>query len=380
MTKVLIVYCVSTQTTLMKSIQKNVGCELISIDLLNIETWELYSLTGKEKPYGWYSRIVGLKTKNPLVYWFNKRIHLSFDKILFKKILSEYDVVDFHYFSSLYYPLLPLAKSMGKRIIITLWGSDLFRATNKEKEDQRRGYGFVDKVHVATPYMYEMVCSEFPEIKDKVVVFPFGNQSLDDFNNHYDDSVDESFLSNYANDKRMIVCGYNGSVGQRHLEIIKMLNSLPPEVQRKLYVVFPMTYGANPTYIHLINEELIKGNYSYDILVSRLTSRQLFDLRRLTDIVVNIQVTDAFSGSIQEHIFCKNVMLLGDWLPYDVMKNAGIFYLTTSLENLSSSFLDALDNYDDYKIRCSNNKELMYELTSWAGLSGKWKNLYISML
>ena len=268
---------------------------------------------------------------------------------------------------------------MEKRIIITLWGSDLFRATNKEKEGQRKGYSFVDIVHVATPYMNEMVCSEFPEIKDKIVVFPFGNQSLDDFNNHCDDSVDESFLPNYDNDKRMIVCGYNGSVGQRHLEVIKMLNSLSPMVQSKLYVVFPMTYGANPSYIHQIDEELKKGNYSYDILAARLTNKQLFDLRRLANIVINIQVTDAFSGSIQEHIFCENVMLLGDWLPYDVMKDAGIFYLTTSLEKLSSSFQDVLDNYDYYKNRCSKNKKIMYELTSWAGLSGKWKDLYISM-
>ena len=363
----------------MSSIQKNVGCQSIHFDLLDIDKWMLHSDSCKSLSYKWYGKVLGLRSNKPLVCWIKRCLHRFFDRILLREIFSEYDIIDFHYYSSIYFPLIPLAKSLGKKVKITLWGSDLLRATDEEKTEQVKGYEIADLIQVATPFMSDALCSVFPKFKYKVCILPFGNQSLDDFNLHWDDSVDDSFLAHYDKNKKMVVCGYNGSSGQRHLEMIKMLNELPNEIQKQIYVVFPMTYGAEPSYVNKVSEALSNNYYSYDVLLNRLDSKQLFDLRRLTDIAINIQITDAFSGSIQEHIFCENVLLVGEWLPYSMLKDAGIFYKITSLDNLSSSFVDVFYNYETYRKKCFNNKMLMYGLTSWAGLKDKWRAMYISI-
>lgn len=379
MTKVLIIYCVPTQTALMESIQKNVGCQSIIIDLLDVNKWELHSLSNNSMPHKWYGKIIGTSSNNKLLSWVIRNIHKYSDKVLLRSLFSKYDIIDFHYYSSLYFPLIPVAKALDKKTKITLWGSDLLRATKEEIVGQRPGYDMVDRIQVATSFMYNSLFTVYPQVKDKTIVLPFGNQVLDDFNLRYGELKDSSFLSHYDSTKRMIVCGYNGTVGQRHLDMAKMLNELPEEIQKTLYVVFPMTYGATPSYIKKLKDCINGHGYSYDILYKRLTDKQLFDLRRLSNIVLNIQITDVFSGSIQEHVFCNNVLLVGDWLPYDIMKEAGIFFLTTSLDRLSISFLDVIYNYKTYKDKCSNNQNLIYEISSWKGLVGKWEKMYLSL-
>lgn len=379
MVKVLIVYCVTTQTALMKSIQKNVSCHNLQIDLLDIDTWQLHSIFGQTLPHKWYGRVVRVKSNNVLLCGLNRLIHHFCDKIFLKSQFKKYDIIDFHYYSSLFFPLIPLVKLLGKKVKITLWGSDMLRATEREKIYQQKGYELADKIQVATPFMFDALRSDFASVEDKTVVLPFGNQSLDTYIKHANDQIDDSFLPHRDKNKMMVVCGYNGAAGQRHIEMVDMLKGLPKEIQNQLYVVFPMTYGADTAYISKVKESLKDQFFLYDVLESRLTEKQIFDLRRLSDIVINIQITDAFSGSLQEHIFCENVLLVGDWLPYSVMRDAGIFYLTSSLNNLSSSFVNVFNNFEKYKDKCSDNKQLMYGLTSWTGLSDKWRNMYLSI-
>lgn len=383
MIRILIVYSVSHQKPLMKSVMDNVSGDGIQIDILDINKWQITSYSNKELKHQWYSVFLRLFTKKSVKGKLAKKlesiIHSIFDKIVIKSTFINYDVIDFQYYNSLYYSLIPLAKKIGKKVKINLWGSDLFRTTSKDRMNQFNGYKLADGIQVATLPMYEKLSKEIPDFKNKINILPFGNQKLSDFSRHFDDPVENSFLPNYDKYKLMVVLGYNGSNAQQHRIMIEALNRFPKDVQSELYVVLPMTYGLSTTYLAEIKAAITVGSYSYDILENSLTDKQIFDLRRLSNLTVNIQTTDAFSGSLQEHILCGNVLLVGDWLPYSMMKNAGIFYLTTSIERLPETLFDAIKNYKSYRTQCQHNQEKMYNLSSWNVLAEEWKKMYLAM-
>ena len=55
-------------------------------------------------------------------------------------------------------------------------------------------------------------------------------------------------------------------------------------------------------------------------------------LSKISNITLNIQETDAFSGSISESIMADNVVLVGDWLPYNIYEEWGVKIFKTDLD------------------------------------------------
>jgi hypothetical protein len=180
-------------------------------------------------------------------------------------------------------------------------------------------------------------------------------------------------------DKIIICCGYSGAKEQRHSIMIKAISELPAQIKEKLYLIFPMGYSSLPNYIKTIKNELEHTNLPYLLIDNYLSHEETSLLKIAADVYINIQTTDALSASMQEHILAKNIVLVGDWLPYDIFNEIDIFFLKTSLENLNKSILNLLQQIDIFRANCINNGEKIFKFNSWDSTINDWRNLYIEM-
>ena len=385
MKKVLIVFPVSHQAPLVKSIVDNVSNDEISIDAFDIRCYNFYSTNQHLVLNKLLYNIYKINCNIPVVKTvFNRLVvllHIFFDKYYLYRLISHYDIVDFHFLSAQQYPLIKLARRRNVGIKINFWGSDLFRVNPESIKQHAVHLKYASQVQLSTNQMYEHFASIFPQFVNKVNVCMFGNYVLFENRKYLKQPLDLAFLKEYHSSQHKIVvtCGYNGSKGQQHLKILQHLTHLPQDYKSRIHLIFPMTYGADSIYISSVRHCCAEVGCSFDIVDNHLTSKELCDLRRITDITVNIQITDALSGSLQEHLQCGNLLIVGDWLPYRILKDKGIFFLTTSVDDLGDNLINAINNLPYYKCKCNNNSELIYNLTSWETLAPKWRDIYSSI-
>lgn len=307
---------------------------------------------------------------NPFNVKLDKYTYFALEKITNKnrkieKIAQDYDIIDAHFFNKQYDSILKKLYNKGKKIKITIWGSDFYRASTKRREKQREIYKIADKIQIATSKMKEDFVNYYNDFEDKIEVANFGINNLELINSLENKPIKNPWLNDAQKNKIVVTCGYNGSPFQQHLKIISALSRLKSNIKDKIFLVFPMTYGLEKRYLKEIDSQLSELKIPYKILTDYLYDEKNAHLRMFTDLTINIQKTDAFSGSLQEHLYCGNVLLVGDWLPYEILDKNEVFYLKTSEKNLTESIKDAINNINEYKEKASKNKQKIWEISSW---------------
>ena len=139
-----------------------------------------------------------------------------------------------------------------------------------------------------------------------------------------------------------------------------------------------MTYGATPEYISKVRQALDAADVHYTIIDNYIPSEEIAAIRLASDVVVNIQQTDAFSGSLQGHLYCGNVLIIGEWLNYVPLDNANVYYIKTTVEDIQKHLASVLTNLPEYKEKCSGNHSKMASLTSWSAVLPHWAEYYLS--
>src|SRR5690606_2459589 len=137
------------------------------------------------------------------------------------------------------------------------------------------------------------------------------------------------FKTEKHKDKLMVTCGYNGSKAQQHSIIINAIRGMDEGIKAKIFLVFPMTYGGDLNYLKSIQASLNGLQIPYLLISKSLSDVDVAKLRIETDITINIQISDAFSASLQEHLFAQNLLLVGDWLPYQILTDNQVFFKQT---------------------------------------------------
>lgn len=299
----------------------------------------------------------------PLPKWKGFLFSIFSRKKALLKIAENYDIIDFHSFISEYDSLI-IHIARKKIVKITFWGSDFYRATPERRELQRIAMKSATSIQIGTVAMKNDIMQHFGEFESKVRIANFGLQQFDLISKLKKLSHSPMYKISTFSHKLMMVCGYNGSEAQQHIEIIKALSELSKEAKEKIFVVFPMTYGATHDYIKLVEKKLIASLIPYQILTEHLSEDDMAKLRIETDIVVNIQKTDAFSGSLQQHLYAENLVLVGDWLPYSVLDDHQVFYKQTTLTNLTHNISECIMQFDQLHNLAQGNSDKMYEISS----------------
>lgn len=372
--KILILYHSSNQVVLMDSLCKNINNIGLYADSFDTSLLRFFSPKGKKKSFCiWLYRLI---RKIPRGKGIIER--LFFNRLILH-LAEDYDIIDIQsLFKSMYSYLVPRFKAKGKKVKVHIWGSDFYKNLPEWVRWQVQVYDNADIIQIATEQMRLDFVNRFPQYKDKIRIGVFGNQHLDDlidFKKH-PERTDFSFLTEDCQGKIIITCGYNARPRHQHIKIIEALNKLPNDIRNKIIALFPMTYLRDKDYLKQVENELENAHFRYVIINNYLTEDQLMSLRMMTDLYINIIESDALSSSTQEHLFCGNVVLVGDWLPYAIFEENGLFYLKTSLTQLYDNVYYAITNLNELKIKSEKNSERLYNLTSWKSAIVSFKNIY----
>jgi hypothetical protein len=94
------------------------------------------------------------------------------------------------------------------------------------------------------------------------------------------------------------------------------------------------------------------------------------------DIVISIQKSDSLSSTILEYLYANGILLAGEWLPYQVLRNRGIEYMTVSMETISETLAYAVENIESMKKQFENNSNSVSEFSSWNKAIPRWVDIY----
>lgn len=307
-------------------------------------------------------------------YRFREKYISFFNQNIMKLLFSFYDKVDIHAFR--FENLFWTRKCIDWKIKydITLWGSEVLRASEQELLDVEWGYREANSIR-GIENMFHRLSKVFEhKYEDKMIKTYFGNTNYNVINNV---SIEKAYdiaktLGIKLPDKYTLTCGYNGHPQQQHSIIIEALQQLPETGKQKIHVVIPMTYGFDESYYQEIKQKIDATGISYIILKRYLKPEELAALRITPDIVINTQTTDAFCGALQEHLYCKNIVIIGDWLEYPQYDDNDVFYIKASKDSLNRKIQYALDNIDLLKNKTFHNTPRLKNLTSWDTVMPTW--------
>jgi|GEM_PF-904807 len=266
------------------------------------------------------------------------------------RVINEYDVICIHGFWKEALNVYNKLDASHTFTVGAVWGSDFYRR-KKGDDSLFKAFDRCDRVLVATDEMENDILAVYPLSPKKIRKCMFGLEPLETLFKMSGTSVPlNKKMFGFEEKAFVITCGHNASQFQEHLKIIDQLIENQLELPPSYILVFPVTYGGSKNYILKIKDKLQKSGLKHKLIEEYLTDEKIALLRLATDIFIQVQKTDAFSGSMREHLFAQNIVITGDWLPYQSLSNEGIYFKTISdLNQLGGMVTNVIKNYEEFK-------------------------------
>jgi len=289
-------------------------------------------------------------------------------KRIIKKYINNDQIVDIQWCGHYYSAYMGEIKANSKKVYATLYGSEFYRSTQVRHKIQRKIFDLADYI-VLGPNMDNDFTQVFPGLEKKYLFTQYGSKRLDKIGNFPVEKERKGIRLKYgiSESEIVITVGYNSKPEQQHLVMLNCLRRLDNELKDKIILVFPLTYGVKKTdeYFQKLLREIQGSDFRSLIFQERLSDEELIETKIISDITVNFQTTDALSSSIKEAFAAKNIVVVGDWLPYEIYENLGIFFYRTSIENALNTLSLVLNNLDENKKALSSNQEKVLAFASW---------------
>ncbi|QNJ96708.1 glycosyltransferase [Constantimarinum furrinae] len=274
-----------------------------------------------------------------------------------------HDIYHFHYcipYNLRYVFHLP----SSAKVICSFWGSDLYRNNDKRttfyvKQALKRA----NVITIQTPEMGEDLLKRYGEDLRPKLHFALFAQEMgiyDRIDALREDTVAlNEFKANLGIplDHRVVAIGYSATEAFHHIEILKVLKTLPAESLKNLTVVLSLTYQRDEAYLKAL-DAYSKSVDSFNIvqLHDFLSFDEVAKLRSITDIQIQMPVSDALSGSVTEVLYAGNTVIAANWLPYAIFEQKGItFYTTSKFEDLKHILPEILKDPEAEKQKNKDN-------------------------
>ena len=145
------------------------------------------------------------------------------------------DYLHIHFVNNRKLLLSKMVRHLVGNIIITFWGSDLLRKSNKELIKFENYLEHSDRITVGSNDMKIFFYKVFsPQICEKMSVVRFGVNGLSAIYNLKQNNNELRNKWDIPIDKIVISVGYNGSKQQNHLDVLDSLNNIPNEMKEKI--------------------------------------------------------------------------------------------------------------------------------------------------
>lgn len=302
----------------------------------------------------------------------------QYKKIL--NILPQYDFIHFHFISVDSYFLVEQFRKIKKtKIILSIWGSDMYRLNPASESKFINTCKKADIITFTNQKTSASFKSKYAWKHDNLDLCRFGLAPLETLKKLLVTKSECKSNLNWNNNKLAITIGYNLDPAQQHLEILEQFENEKIKVfANKILLILPLTYGGSTKYKNQLLDKLNQLPFEYIVYDTFLSDEQVAQIRKASDIMVQLQTTDQFSGSMQEHLFTNNIVITGDWLPYETMKEHGAWFIEINkIEELVFLMPDIIENYKKHEEKTVNNPKAIAELSSWEKNINDWVELYI---
>lgn len=329
------------------------------------------------------------KTTAPITsfWWSASILKLKYVRRLFipainkKCIEKEFhagDIVNIHYVHPDYLQYVVEIKKQGCKLITTFWGSDFLRASILQRNRYHPLLKQCDAITMVEG-VRELFISAYPEYRQKVRTTYFGLKLLDVIKSITTEQIIR-FKNKYkvSSSNTTICVGYNASPAQQHHKLISALKIIKPELRINAHLFFPLTYGGDAAYKEQLKAAILELGMPFTVFEKRLTDLDLATLRCATDMVLNIQQTDAFSGSLSESLAAGSLLLVGDWLPYDAFDEWGVIIKRSSQKHLPENIENGFKQLVNWEEVGRRNREIILNKLAWPSTLKLWDNLYKS--
>lgn len=294
----------------------------------------------------------------------------------FKKFASgkHFDYVSIQYVRPELFFALHGMKKHSSKLILTPWGSDVYRINKHFKMLAQKIYDAADYVTGPDDRFTRDFTRIFNIPQEKIVHVDLGVEPIEyiiDHKKQIDANEAKRLLG--VEGKYVITCGYKAMVGHRHIEIIEAVSQVKDRLPDNLVLFFPFTYPKDPEYVESVKAKVNEHGLSAVYFDHFLELPELFQLRQATDLFVHIQPTDASSGTLYEYILCEKKILNGAWLQYPEIEKEGIkpYFLVDNLEELGEAIVRAFKS-EPIKIPSSVIQDLSKK--QWKVVIKEWDN------
>lgn len=302
-----------------------------------------------------------------------------YNKII--KTLPLYDVVHFHFISiDSYFIIEQFKKNTTSKIILSIWGSDMYRVNSTSEKGFIEACQKADALTFTNQKSIDYFKMKYNWNKNNLKLCRFGLTPLENLKKLTTTRVECKKQLNWNPKKRAVTIGYNLNSAQQHLEILTQFdNDSTKELMDEIQLILPITYGGTPKYKNQLLEKLKQLPFEYIFYDTFLTDEKVAQIRKASDIMIQLQLTDQFSGSMQEHLYSRNVVITGSWLPYRTMKENGAWFIEIDkLEELAKVIPVIIKDFEKYELKTKNNPQVISELSSWDKNIYSWIDLYNS--
>lgn len=265
------------------------------------------------------------------------------------------------------------------RLILSYWGSDLLRIEDKKLKSAGKFLKYADFMtfdNIDLELKFKRTYRWSNMIPQKTVMF--GLPVLDSIRKILKDNDREAIRKKWGIDegKIVIAIGYNGIPEQQHKKVLGILGKLDDDYKKKIVLLLQMSYGGDRTYRNSVIIAVKKTGFQYINIQHFLTDDEVAEIRILTDIYINAQTTDAFSGSVCEYLFAGTVLINAKWLRYKELEKYNFTYL--EFENFND-INEIVKKILKEEVDLEGNKTLIWKLRSWESCAPKWDKIYKRM-
>jgi hypothetical protein len=270
---------------------------------------------------------------------------------------------------------------VAPRRVITVFGSDFTRLSTFRRSMMAPVFGQATSITFANPATMEAFRLHYGFPAEKLSLCRFGLEPLERLMKISTLSVAASLSAlGLPAGKTIITVGYNFNSIQQHLPVMQALSNSHELLKRKeaLLFVFPLTYGTEKEYLKKLKQALETFPYPFITFESYLSEEDNAHLRRSSDIMLQMQQHDQFSGSMQEYLFAGCLVITGSWLDYRVLSDEGAYFRSVgALSEVGAELNLCLDHLAAEKLKCKANEAVISRLSSWNETMPGWMNLYL---
>lgn len=293
--------------------------------------------------------------------------------------LDKYDICHIHYLHPIFTLNFKHITNISDNLIVSFWGSDFYQISPIERYLQKR---LLNKAKVIT-FTNKRTSEDFlryfhGQYSKKIRIVRFGLVPLEMLKNIEHETKTESRKRlGLPEGSIIITCAYNSSPVHQHMPMLESIYKVLHKLPGNVFFVLPMTYGGINRYKQEIKKKLNQFGFQFKIFENYLSDEDTARLRKSTDILINAPQSDQFSGSMLEHIYAGNVVIAGDWLPYDLLDENKVFMLkVSSITEVGEILLYAVNNISKLREQTLATQDVIWKLVSWESNIETWASIY----